>query len=209
MMEFFQTLFDWYMANMNYVTIALLMAIESTFIPLPSEVVIPFAAYKAAQGSLSIFGVVISGTIGALCGSLFNYFLSRYLGRPLVYKFADTKFAHLLLVTSEKVEHAEKYFIKNGKSSTFIGRLVPGIRHLISIPAGLAKMNLRDFALYTAVGAGIWNIILAIVGYYAYSLKDQILHYIAYLLLVLGIGFITYLIIMNRKKIKREKQEEK
>jgi len=197
------------MANMNYVTIALLMAIESTFIPLPSEVVIPFAAYKAAQGSLSIFGVVISGTIGALCGSLFNYFLSRYLGRPLVYKFADTKFAHLLLVTSEKVEHAEKYFIKNGKSSTFIGRLVPGIRHLISIPAGLAKMNLRDFALYTAVGAGIWNIILAIVGYYAYSLKDQILHYIAYLLLVLGIGFITYLIIMNRKKIKREKQEEK
>jgi len=208
-MEFFQTLFDWYMANMNYVTIALLMAIESTFIPLPSEVVIPFAAYKAAQGSLSIFGVVISGTIGALCGSLFNYFLSRYLGRPLVYKFADTKFAHLLLVTSEKVEHAEKYFIKNGKSSTFIGRLVPGIRHLISIPAGLAKMNLRDFALYTAVGAGIWNIILAIVGYYAYSLKDQILHYIAYLLLVLGIGFITYLIIMNRKKIKREKQEEK
>jgi len=209
MMEFFQTLFDWYMANMNYVTIALLMAIESTFIPLPSEVVIPFAAYKAAQGSLSIFGVVISGTIGALCGSLFNYFLSRYLGRPLVYKFADTRFAHLLLVTSEKVEHAEKYFIKNGKSSTFIGRLVPGIRHLISIPAGLAKMNLRDFVLYTTVGAGIWNIILAVVGYYAYSIKDQILHYLAYLLLVLGVGFVTYLIVMNRKKIKREKQEGK
>jgi len=208
-MEFFQTLFDWYMANMNYVTIALLMAIESTFIPLPSEVVIPFAAYKAAQGSLSIFGVVISGTIGALCGSLFNYFLSRYLGRPLVYKFADTRFAHLLLVTSEKVEHAEKYFIKNGKSSTFIGRLVPGIRHLISIPAGLAKMNLRDFVLYTTVGAGIWNIILAVVGYYAYSIKDQILHYLAYLLLVLGVGFVTYLIVMNRKKIKREKQEGK
>lgn len=209
MMEFFQTLFDWYMANMNYVTIALLMAIESTFIPLPSEVVIPFAAYKAAQGSLSIFGVVISGTIGALCGSLINYFLSRYLGRPLVYKFADTRFAHLLLVTSEKVEHAEKYFIKNGKSSTFIGRLVPGIRHLISIPAGLAKMNLRDFILYTAVGAGIWNIILAIVGYYAYSIKDQILHYIAYLLLVLGVGFVTYLIVMNRRKIKKEKLEGK
>jgi len=207
MMEFFQTLFDWYMANMNYFTIALLMAIESTFIPLPSEVVIPFAAYKAAQGSLSIFGVVLSGTIGALCGSLFNYFLSRYLGRPLVYKFADTRFAHLLLVTSEKVEHAEKYFIKNGKSSTFIGRLVPGIRHLISIPAGLAKMNLRDFVLYTTVGAGIWNIILAIVGYYAYSIKDQILHYMAYLLLVLGVGFLTYLIVMNRKKIKREKQK--
>ncbi|NVO09809.1 MAG: DedA family protein [Bacteroidales bacterium] len=203
-MEFFQTLFDWYMANMNYFTIALLMAIESTFIPLPSEVVIPFAAFKAAQGDLSLWLVIVSGTIGALSGSLFNYFLAKYLGRPLVYKFADTRFAHLLMVTKEKVEHAENYFIRNGKSSTFIGRLVPGIRHLISIPAGLAKMKLRDFVLYTAVGAGIWNIILAIVGFYAYSIKDQILHYLAYLLLALGIGFIVYLVFHNRRK-KEEK----
>jgi len=206
-MEFFQTLFDWYMANMNYFTIALLMAIESTFIPLPSEVVIPFAAYKAAQGSLSIYGVVFFGTFGALSGSLFNYFVSRYLGRPLVYKFADTRFAHLLLVTSEKVQHAENYFVRNGKSSTFIGRLVPGIRHLISIPAGLAKMNLGDFVIYTSIGAGMWNIILAVVGYYAYSIKDQILHYIAYILLVLGVGFIIYLIVKNRRKIIKEKRQ--
>ncbi len=199
-MEFFQTLFDWYMANMNYFTIALLMAIESTFIPLPSEVVIPFAAYKAAQGSLSLFGVIISGTTGALIGSLFNYFLARYLGRPLVYKFADTRVAHMFLVTKDKVEHAENYFIRNGKSSTFIGRLIPGVRHLISIPAGLAKMKLRDFALYTFVGAGIWNIILAIVGYFAYEYKDKILHYIAYLLLALGIGFIVYLVVSNKRK---------
>ncbi len=204
MMEFFQTLFDWYMANMNYFTIALLMAIESTFIPLPSEVVIPFAAFKAAQGDLNFWLVILSGTIGALSGSLFNYFLAKYLGRPLVYKFADTKFAHLLMVTKEKVEHAENYFIRNGKSSTFIGRLVPGIRHLISIPAGLAKMKLRDFIIYTTVGAGIWNIILAIVGYYAYSIKDQILHYMAYLLLALGTGFIIYLIFNNWRK-KEEK----
>jgi len=208
-MEFFQTLFDWYMANMNYFTIALLMAIESTFLPLPSEVVIPFAAWKAAQGALSFWGVIISGTTGALCGSLFNYFLSRYLGRPLVYAFADTKFAHLLMVTSEKVEHAENYFIRNGKSSTFIGRLVPGIRHLISIPAGLAKMRLRDFVLYTALGAGIWNIILALVGFYAYSIKDQILHYLGYLLLALGIGFIIYLIVKNRARFKKEDLAEK
>jgi membrane protein DedA with SNARE-associated domain len=193
------------MANMNYFTIALLMAIESTFIPLPSEVVIPFAAYKAAQGSLSFWGVIISGTTGALTGSLFNYFLSRYLGRPLVYKFADTKFANLLLVTKNKVEHAENYFIRNGKSSTFIGRLVPGIRHLISIPAGLAKMKLRDFVLYTVMGAGIWNVILAVVGYYAYSIKDQILHYLGYLLLAIGAGFVTYLIVVNRRRIKAEK----
>ncbi len=204
MMEFFQTLFDWYMANMNYFTIALLMAIESTFVPLPSEVVIPFAAYKAAQGDLNFWFVILSGTIGALLGSLFNYFLAKYLGRPLVYKFADTRFAHLLMVTKEKVEHAENYFIRNGKSSTFIGRLVPGIRHLISIPAGLAKMKLRDFIIYTTVGAGIWNIILAIVGFYAYSIKDQILHYLAYLLLVLGTGFIIYLIFNNWRK-KEEK----
>jgi membrane protein DedA with SNARE-associated domain len=203
-MEFFQTLFDWYMANMNYFTIALLMAIESTFIPLPSEVVIPFAAFKAAQGDLNFWLVILSGTIGALSGSLFNYFLAKYLGRPLVYKFADTRFAHLLMVTKEKVEHAENYFIRNGKSSTFIGRLVPGIRHLISIPAGLAKMKLRDFIIYTTVGAGIWNIILAIVGYYAYSIKDQILHYLAYLLLALGTGFIIYLIFNNWRK-KEEK----
>jgi len=199
-MEFFQMLFDWYMANMNYFTIALLMAIESTFIPLPSEVVIPFAAYKAAQGSLSFGGVILAGTFGALIGSLINYFLAKYLGRPLVYKFADTRFANLLMVTKEKVEHAENYFIRNGKTSTFIGRLVPGVRHLISIPAGLAKMRLRDFILYTFIGAGIWNVILATVGYFAYEYKDKILHYIAYLLLAMGIGFIIYLIVNNRKK---------
>ena len=163
-MEFFQTLFDWYMANLNYFTIALLMAIESTFLPLPSEVVVPFAAYKAAQGDLNVFLVVLFGTIGALCGSLINYTLAYYLGRPLVYRFAESGIGRLFLLSKEKIEHAENYFIRNGRTSTFIGRLVPGIRHLISIPAGLAKMNLRDFMLFTFVGAGIWNIILAIIG---------------------------------------------
>ncbi|HEX7493214.1 MAG TPA: DedA family protein, partial [Bacteroidales bacterium] len=167
-MEFFQTLFDWYMANLNYFTIALLMAIESTFLPLPSEVVIPFAAYKAGQGDLNVFIVVLFGTIGALSGSLINYTLAYYLGRPIVYKFAGSKLGKLVLLSEEKVKHAEDYFIRNGKTSTFIGRLVPGIRHLISIPAGLAKMNLRDFMLFTFIGAGMWNIILAIIGYYLY-----------------------------------------
>ncbi|TAL59191.1 MAG: DedA family protein, partial [Bacteroidetes bacterium] len=135
-MEFFQALFDWYMANLNYFTVALLMAIESTFLPLPSEVVIPFAAYKAGQGDLNVFIVVFSGTIGALSGSLINYTLAYYLGRPLVYKFADSKLGKLFLLSKEKVVHAEDYFIRNGRTSTFIGRLVPGVRHLISIPAG-------------------------------------------------------------------------
>lgn len=203
MMEFFHTLFDWYMANLNYFTVALLMAIESTFMPLPSEVVVPFAAYKAAQGDLNVFLVVLFGTIGALFGSLINYTLAYYLGRPIVYRFAESKAGKLFLLSKEKVVHAENFFLKNGKTSTFIGRLVPGVRHLISIPAGLAKMNLRDFMLYTFVGAGIWNIILAIIGFYLYEIRDQIFPYIGHILLGLGILFTIYLIIKARKNGKK------
>ena len=175
------------------------MAIESTFLPLPSEVVIPFAAYKAAQGQLNVFGVVLFGTVGALCGSLINYFLAKYLGRPLVYKFADSGIGKIFLLSKEKVEHAENYFIRNGRTSTFIGRLVPGVRHLISIPAGLAKMSLRDFVLFTLVGAGIWNIILAIIGFYLYEVREKIFPYLGYILFALGIGFVVYLVINARK----------
>jgi membrane protein DedA with SNARE-associated domain len=192
------------MANLNYFTVALLMTIESTFIPLPSEVVVPFAAYKAAQGDLNVFLVVIFGTIGALTGSLINYTLSYYLGRPIVYAFAESKVGRLFLLSKEKVQHAENYFLKNGKTSTFIGRLIPGIRHLISIPAGLAKMNLRDFVLYTFVGAGIWNIILAIIGYYLYEVREQIFPYLEYILYLLGVAFIIYLVIAIRKSSKKK-----
>jgi membrane protein DedA with SNARE-associated domain len=202
-MEFFQTLFDWYMANLNYFTIALLMLIESTFLPLPSEVVIPFAAYKAGQGDLNVFIVVIAGTIGALTGSLINYTLAYYLGRPLVYKFAGSKLGRIFLLSEEKVKHAEEYFIRNGKTSTFIGRLVPGIRHVISIPAGLAKMNLRDFLMFTLIGAGIWNIILAIIGFYLYAVREQIFPYVGHILLGVGLIFVVYLIIKARRNKKR------
>ncbi|MFN8241317.1 MAG: DedA family protein [Bacteroidales bacterium] len=207
-MELFHSLFDWYMANLSYLTIALLMAIESTFLPLPSEIVIPFAAYKAAQGDLNIFLVILFGTVGALCGSLFNYFLAKYLGRPLVYKFAESKIGRLFLLSREKVEHAENYFRKNGRSSTFIGRLVPGVRHLISIPAGLAEMNLRDFVLFTFTGAGIWNIILAVIGYYLYSIKDEIFPYLGYILLVIGLAFVAYLVIRDRLKKKKNGENQ-
>jgi membrane protein DedA with SNARE-associated domain len=202
-MAFFQTLFDWYMANLNYFTIALLMLIESTFLPLPSEVVIPFAAYKAGQGELNVFIVVLTGTIGALTGSMINYTLAYYLGRPLVYKFAESKLGKMCLLSKEKVMHAEEYFIRNGKTSTFIGRLVPGIRHLISIPAGLAKMSLRDFITFTFIGAGMWNIILAIIGYYLYVVREQIFPYIGHILLGVGVIFVIYLIIKARKNRKK------
>lgn len=202
-MDLFHTIFGWYMANLNYFTIALLMLIESTFLPMPSEIVIPFAAYKAAQGDLNVFVVIIVGTAGALSGSLINYSLAYYLGRPIVYSFADSKIGRLFLLSKEKIVRAEDYFRRNGKSSTFIGRLVPGIRHLISIPAGLAKMNLRDFMVYTFIGAGIWNIILAIIGYFVYGIREQIFPYLKYILLALGVGFTIYLIIKARKDKRR------
>jgi membrane protein DedA with SNARE-associated domain len=205
-MDFFYNLFDWYMANLNYFTVALLMAIESTFIPFPSEAVIPFAAYRAAQGDLNVFMVVISGTIGALSGSLINYALAYYLGRPLVYKFAGSRAGRFFLLSKEKLEHAEQYFIKNGKSSTFIGRLVPAVRQLISIPAGLAKMNLVDFILFTVAGAGIWNVILAVVGFYLYGIREQIFPYLGHILAGVGVAFVLYLILKARIEKKRKER---
>ncbi len=202
-MEIINSVVEWYMANLNYITVALLMVIESSFIPFPSEVVIPFAAYKAAQGELNVFGVVIAGTVGALIGALVNYYLSLYLGRPIVYKLADSKFGKLLLLSKAKIVHAEEYFVRNGKSSTFIGRLVPAVRQLISIPAGLAKMNMRDFIIYTIAGTGLWNIILAVIGYFIYDIREQIFPYIEYILFFLGAAFVIYLIfkaLKNKKK---------
>jgi membrane protein DedA with SNARE-associated domain len=195
LMELFQSIVEWYMSNLNYFTVALLMVIESSFIPFPSEVVIPVAAYKAAQGDLNIFGVVLAGTIGALAGALINYYLAVYLGRPIIYRFANSPVGKMLLLSKEKIVHAEVYFLKNGKSSTLVGRLVPAVRQLISIPAGLSKMNIRDFILFTIIGAGAWNIILAVIGYYLYEIRDKIFPYLGHILILIGLGFIIYLVI--------------
>ncbi|MDR2887766.1 MAG: DedA family protein [Bacteroidales bacterium] len=203
MMNLLQTLLDWYMANLNYSTVMFLMTVESTFIPFPSEAVVPFAAYKAAQGDLNIFLVVLFATIGALLGSLINYLLGYYLGRPLVHKFAASGAGRLFLLSEEKIVHVEQYFVKNGKSSTFIGRLIPGIRQLISLPAGMAKMNLRDFVLFTFVGAGLWNICLAVIGYYLYDIREEIFPYIGWIMIALGVVFVIYLIIKAQKSKKQ------
>ncbi|HPR73314.1 MAG TPA: DedA family protein [Bacteroidales bacterium] len=207
-MEFINSVVEWYMANLNYFTVAFLMLIESSFIPFPSEVIIPFAAYKAAQGGLNIFGVVLAGTLGALAGALINYYLAVYLGRPIVYRFAGSKAGRMFLLSEEKVVHAENYFNRNGKSSTLIGRLVPAVRQLISIPAGLARMNLRDFILYTFVGAGIWNIILALIGYFIYDIKDQIFPYLEYILYGFGAAFVIYLLMKSIKSRKAKRSSE-
>lgn len=196
-MEHFSALIEWYMAHISYWTVALLMAIESTFIPLPSEVVVPPAAYLAAQGKMSAVGILLAGTIGALTGALINYFLAIKLGRVVLYKLVDTRIAHALLVRKEGMEKAEEFFRKNGRSSTFVGRLIPGIRHLISIPAGIARMDLKQFVLFTSLGAALWNLVLIVLGYLTYTQKDLLEPYykeLSLVLLALGVLFIAYLI---------------
>ena len=175
---------NWYANNMNYLSITLLMTLESSFIPFPSEVVIPPAAYVAGKEDstlhvtdnyiLNVLLIVLVGTIGALLGAIINYVLAMWLGRPIIYAFADSKLGHLCLLSSEKVKKAEDYFNDHGKVSTFVGRLIPGIRQLISIPAGLSKMHIGQFLLYTFMGAGIWNIVLALLGYIAHGQMDLI-----------------------------------
>ncbi len=202
---------EWYSDNMNYATVTALMTIESSFIPFPSEIVIPPAAYVACNedNDMNIFLVVLFGTLGSLLGALINYFLAFWLGRPIIYRFSDSKFGHLCLLSGEKVQQAEDYFNEHGKISTFVGRLIPGIRQLISLPAGLAKMNFMNFVVFTVLGAGIWNTVLAMLGYFAHGQQDLINKYsseIGYIILaivgVVAIFYIArYIIRRNAKKV--------
>ena len=201
----FQKIIEWYMGHITYWTVFLLMAIESSFIPFPSEIVIPPAAYKAANGEMNIFLVVFAGTMGAIVGALFNYYFAKWLGKKLLLKFANTRLAHLMLIDQSAVEKSEKYFLKHGKTSTLIGRLVPGIRQLISLPAGLANMKMSDFLLYTTIGSTLWNVILALLGYFFWSQKDILDKYYTELSLAfLGLGglYVAYLMYNGFKKNK-------
>ena len=161
------------LSNLDYGTITFLMMLESTVIPVPSELVVSPAAYHAAGGNLNIFLVILFATIGADLGASINYIAGYYLGRPIIYKFANSHLGHLCLLNQEKVEKSEKYFYDHGMFATITGRLLPGIRHLISIPAGLSKMNYWKFLLYTTIGAGVWNCILAALGWYLYSVVPE------------------------------------
>ncbi|MBQ9312730.1 MAG: DedA family protein [Bacteroidales bacterium] len=196
---------SWYNDNLNYGTITLLMAVESSFIPFPSEVVIPPAAYKASldNSDLNIVLVVVFGTLGALIGALINYVLALLIGRPIIYKFADSRLGNMLLLSKEKVVKAEDYFVKHGKISTFVGRLVPAVRQLISIPAGIAKMNIFTFIIFTVLGAGVWNTVLALIGYIAKGQQDIIEKYsneLSYIILGLAVLFVGYLLYKGLRK---------
>lgn len=200
---------QWCLEHLNYWTITLLMAIESSFIPFPSEVVVPPAAYMAHSGELNIYLVILFATIGANIGALINYYLAKWVGRPIVYRFANSRFGHMCLIDQAKVERAERYFDKHGAVSTFVGRLIPAVRQLISIPAGLARMKLSTFLLYTTLGAGLWNVVLAIIGYSLASVipQDQLLETvtgysreIGYVFIALGVIVVGYLVYKGVKK---------
>ncbi|MDR3652391.1 MAG: DedA family protein [Paludibacter sp.] len=195
----------WYKDNTNYYSITALMACESSILPLPSEIVIPPAVFVALEpdSHLNIFLIILFGTIGALIGASFNYFMSMWLGRFVVYKFADSRIGKLFLLSSDKIKNAETFFNEHGKTSTFVGRFIPVIRHLISIPAGLAKMNYFNFILYTALGAGLWNCALALLGYLAHGQQNIInkySHELSYLFLGIGVILLGWLIFKTTRK---------
>ncbi|MBP7374105.1 MAG: DedA family protein [Prevotella sp.] len=200
------------LGNLNYGTIFLLMLLESTVIPVPSEFVVSPAAYHAAGGNLNVFLVILFATLGADCGATINYLAGYYLGRPIIYRFANSKWGKMCLLNQRKVEKSEKFFYQHGMVATITGRLIPGIRHLISIPAGLSKMKYWQFLLYTTIGAGLWNCILAGLGWYLHAivpedkLTDKIMEYGEYIKVIImalvAIAFIYFMVkwYINRRK---------
>jgi hypothetical protein len=204
------------LGHLNYGTIFVLMLLESTVIPVPSELVVAPAAYHAAGGNLDMWLVILFSTLGADVGATINYLAGWYLGRPIIYKFANSKWGHLCLLNQEKVEKSERYFEKHGMVATITGRLLPGIRHLISIPAGLSRMNYWKFLLYTTIGAGTWHSILALLGHYMHAfvpeeqLNEKILEYGEYIkfgLIILVIIVCLYFLL--KWYIKKKKAENK
>ena len=202
--------------HLNYGTIFVLMLLESTVIPVPSELVVAPAAYHAAGGNLDMWLVILFSTLGADVGATINYLAGWYLGRPIIYKFANSKWGHLCLLNQEKVEKSERYFEKHGMVATITGRLLPGIRHLISIPAGLSRMNYWKFLLYTTIGAGAWHSILALLGHYMHAfvpeeqLNEKILEYGEYIKFgLIIIVIIVCLYFLLKWYIKKKKADNK
>ena len=218
-MSLIDDLITWYSVHMNYASITGLMAVESSFIPFPSEVVIPPAAFVAGQPEsvlcatgnypVDVLLIVLFGTLGAMIGAIINYVLSVWLGRLIIYKFADSRLGHMCLLSSEKLERAEAYFREKGNVSTFVGRFIPGIRQLISIPAGLSRMHFGAFLWWTFLGAFIWNCILAALGYLAagqMSLIKEYSHELSVaILIILGL-VVAYFVIRKLLDVKRLKR---
>ena len=209
-MSWISSLLGGLLNNLNYGTILFLMLLESTVVPVPSELVVSPAAYHAAGGHLNVWLVILFATIGADLGASINYAAGYWLGRPIIYRFANSRLGHLCLLNQEKVEKSEHYFNDHGAVATITGRLIIGIRHLISIPAGLAKMNYWRFLLYTTIGAGVWHAILAALGWYLHSivpeseLNDRIVEYGDYIkwgIIALVLAAVVFFVV--RKYVKK------
>ena len=195
--EIAQTLVQ-YIGDMGYWGIFLLMFLESTFFPFPSEVIMIPAGFLAYQGEMNLYAVVIIGIMGSLLGALFNYYLALYFGRAFLLKYGKYVF-----IKESTLDKLEAFFQKHGELSTFNGRLIPGIRQLISLPAGLAKMNIAKFSFYSALGAGIWVIVLVALGYLLGSNQELISEYLhtATVITLISVLFITlFYIVRNKRK---------
>lgn len=204
---------QWCLDHLNYWTITLLMTIESSFIPFPSEVIVPPAAYRAAStGEMNLLAILLCATLGAVLGALINYGLAVWLGRPLVLKFVNSKVGHLCMLNEEKLHKAEAYFNQHGAVSTLVGRLIPAIRQLISIPAGLSGMKLLPFIGYTALGAGIWNSVLAALGYWLESQipEDRLIETVTHYSHEIGYGIaavvaVALIVLIVKQRLKKQK----
>ena len=185
--------------SLGYIGIFIMMFLESTVFPIPSEVVMIPAGYLAHKGEMNIYIVIILGALGSLCGALFNYYFALKFGRTFLMKYGKYFF-----VSHETIEKTEVFFKDHGHISTFSGRLIPGLRHYISLPAGLARMNLFVFCLYTTLGATIWVIILTVLGYYIGDNEELVKEYLRYLI----IGLLVFLVLLGAwyyKKVKKTK----
>jgi len=191
-------------SGLGYWGVFFLMMIESSFIPFPSEIVIPPAAFLASKGEMSVFLIVLFGVLGSVSGALINYFLALTLGRKVVYGLVRSRFAKFFLIDEFKLKKAEEYFLKNGVKSTFIGRLIPVIRQLISVPAGFVKMNLFEFIFYTFLGSFIWVSILALLGYFAIDSVNYFIHYynVFFVFVFILFLFVLFIFLFNKKRSK-------
>ncbi len=183
----------------GYLGIFIMMFLESTFFPFPSEVAMIPAGYLASKGDMSLTLAIVIGTLGSLSGALFNYYLAKKYGRKGVLKFGKYFF-----FTEEKLQKMERFFVEHGSFSTFVARLIPGVRQFVSLPAGLSAMNLKKFMLYTTLGAGIWVIVLALLGYFIGGNEELIKSYLHEIVLgtlfLIIVGSIAYVYRYKRAK---------
>jgi len=182
--------------TVGYLGIFFLMFLESSFFPFPSEIVMIPAGYLAFKGEMNIYLAILAGVFGSVAGAIFNYYLALHFGRKFLLKYGKYFF-----LKEESLNKLEIFFSRHGEVSTFNGRLIPGIRQYISLPAGLSKMNIYKFSLFTALGAGVWIIVLASLGYFLGSNEDMVKEYLhtATIIAIISVGLITLFYIIRAK----------